>query len=48
MKSKRLSDMENLPWLTKVDVMMFCIVGILLVTFGVFYVGYKLCKRWKR
>lgn len=48
MESKRLRDMGNLPWLTKADVIMFAISGIALVVFGVFYVGYKLWKRWKR
>jgi hypothetical protein len=40
--------MENLPWITKVDVIRFYIAGILLVALGVFYVGYKLWERWKR
>ena len=40
--------MENLPWLTKVDVIQFYISGILLVALGVFYIGYKLWKRWER
>ena len=48
MESKRLSSMENLPWLTKADVIMFAISGIALVAFGSFYVGYKLWERWKR
>lgn len=40
--------MENLPWLTKVDVIRFYISGILLVALGVFYGGYKLWKRWEK
>ena len=40
--------MENLPWFTKADMIMFYVSGIALVVLGVFYVGYKLWKRRKR
>lgn len=40
--------MDNLPWLTKADVIMFAISGIAFVALGLFYVGYKLWKRRKR